>query len=186
MKCYYKKYHEEHKLIELDDIESLERENIKIEFNEFDDISQKINNLKNKIEEEINKINKLYEKAIDDITKSYIKKHEELIKEENNMKEKLKNEVTKIKEKLEIYLSESKNEIKINERINKGINLLCYMKINIMHIIKKMENEEKNIIKTLSYVSKINKTQKNINKLFNTLMKNIKINYFLRYIIKFI
>ena len=37
-----------------------------------------------------------------------------------------------------------------------------------------MENEEKNIIKTLSYVSKINKTQKNINKLFNTLMKNIK------------
>ena len=37
------------------------------------------------------------------------------------MKEKLKNEVTKIKEKLEIYLSESKNEIKISERINKGI-----------------------------------------------------------------
>ena len=76
------------------------------------------------------------------------------------MKEKVQNEVTKIKEKLEIYLSESKNEIKISERINKGI--------------KKMENEEKNIIKTLSYVSKINKTQKNIKKL---LMKNIKINY---------
>jgi len=90
-------------------------------------------------------------------------KHEQLIKKENELKEKLKNEVTKIKEKLEIYLSESKNIIKINERINKGI--------------KKMENEEKNIIKTLSYVSKINKTQKNINKLFNTLMKNIKFKY---------
>jgi len=79
------------------------------------------------------------------------------------MKEKLQNEITKIKEKLEIYLSESKNVIKINERINKGI--------------KRMENEEKNIIKTLSYVSKINKTQKNINKLFKTIMKNIKFKY---------
>ena len=59
LKCYYKKYHEGHKLIELDDIESLEKENIKIELNEFEDISQKINNLKNKIKEEINKINKL-------------------------------------------------------------------------------------------------------------------------------
>ena len=44
------------------------------------------------------------------------------------MKEKLQNEITKIKEKLEIYLSESKNVIKINERINKGINILCYIK----------------------------------------------------------
>jgi len=141
----------------------LEKENIKIELNEFDDIPQKINNLKNKIEEEINKVNKLYEKTIGDITKSFIKKHEELIKEENEMKETLENEVTKIKEKLEIYLTESKNEIKICERINKGI--------------KKMENEEENIIKTLSYVSKINKTKKNIKKLFSTLMKNIKFNY---------
>ena len=38
------------------------------------------------------------------------------------MKEKLGNEVKKVKEQLEIFLSESKNEIKINERINKGIN----------------------------------------------------------------
>ena len=43
------------------------------------------------------------------------------------MKEKLQNEVRKIKENLEIYLSESKDEIKINERINKGINLLYYV-----------------------------------------------------------
>ena len=42
------------------------------------------------------------------------------------MKEKLQNEVKKIKEKLEIYLSESRNEIKISERINKGINLIYY------------------------------------------------------------
>ena len=47
------------------------------------------------------------------------------------MKEKLQNGVTKIKEKLEIYLSESKNEININERINKGITLIYYIKLYI-------------------------------------------------------
>ena len=40
-----------------------------------------------------------------------------------------------------------------------------------------MENEENNMIKLLSYVSKINKTQKNMKKLFSKLMRNIKFNY---------
>ena len=40
-----------------------------------------------------------------------------------------------------------------------------------------MENEEKNIIKILSYVSKINKSQKNMKNLFSQLMRNIKFNY---------
>ena len=47
--------------------------------------------------------------------------------------------MTKVKEGLENYISELNNEIRISERINKGI--------------KKMENEEKNIIKILSYNS---------------------------------
>jgi len=141
----------------------LNKENITIESvtNDFNEISQKVIDLKNKIENEINKINELYENIINDITKSYIKKHEILIKEENELKEKLQNEVTKIKEKLEIYLSESNNNIKINERINKGIK-------NI---------EDKNMIKILSYVSKINKNKRNNKKLFSELMKNIKIKY---------
>ena len=79
------------------------------------------------------------------------------------MKDKLQNEVTKVKEQLEIFLSESNNGIKLNERINKGI--------------KKMQNEEKNIIKIMTYVSKINKTQKNMKKLFSQLMRNVKFNY---------
>ena len=40
-----------------------------------------------------------------------------------------------------------------------------------------MENEEKNMIKILSYVSKINKTQKNMNKVLTSKMKNIKFKY---------
>ena len=143
----------------------MEKENIKLELvkNEFDDTSQKIINLENKIEDEINKVNKLYEKTIGDVRKSFMNKHEELIKEENNLKEELRIEVIKVKEKLEIALSESKNEREISERLNKGI--------------KKMENEENNIIKTMSYVSKISKTQKNMKKLLYAIMKNIKFNY---------
>ena len=77
------------------------------------------------------------------------------------MKEKIQSEVTKIKEKLENYLSESNRIIKINEKINKGVKLF--------------EKEEKSMIKTLSYVSKINKNQKKASTLFQELMKNIKI-----------
>ena len=146
--CHYKKLHMDHKLIELSDVESLKKENITLELvtKDFNEISEKTINLKNKIENEMNKINELYEKTIDELTKSYLIKHEQLIKEENELKENLQNEVTKIKEKLENYLSESNDEIKISERIKKGI--------------KKMENEENNMIKLLSYVSKINKTKK--------------------------
>ena len=72
--------------------------------------------------------------------------------------------MTKIKEKLEYYLSESNNKIKLGERINKGI--------------KKLENEDKNnIIKILSYVSKANKTEKQMKNLFKELIKNIKFIY---------
>ena len=72
--------------------------------------------------------------------------------------------MTKIKEKLEYYLSESNNIIKINEKLKKGI--------------KKMENEDTNIIKLLSYVSKINKTKNNINKiLYIERMRNLKFEF---------
>jgi len=70
-------------------------------------------------------------------------------------------EVTKTKEKLEEYLSFSNKIIKDIERINKGIKLL--------------EKEEKNMLKTLTYVTKINKNDKEMKKLNDTSMRNIKI-----------
>ena len=163
--CIYKNLHNGHKVLEISDEESLKKENITIEASskEFNINIQKIIELKNKLENEINEINKLYEKAIDDLTKSFLKKHEILLKQENDIKEKLQNEVTKTKEKLENYCSQLNNEILINERINKGI--------------KKFENEDKNINKILSYISKINKNQKQINILLQEQMKNIKFNY---------
>ena len=40
-----------------------------------------------------------------------------------------------------------------------------------------MENEEQNLIKILSYISKINKMEKIMKKLLSTFIKNIKFNY---------
>ena len=126
-------------------------------------ISEKIIDLKIKIENEINNINSLFDKTIENVETSYKRKYEKLLKEENEIKEKLKNEVTKIKEKLETTLTRINEEIKIKERINKGI--------------KSIQKEEKNIIKILSYISKINKTLKNMNNILNENFKNIKFEY---------
>ena len=133
--CYFKNLHPGHTLLELNDIESIEKYNFTIESStkESSELLEKIKNLKNKIEKEIDNINNLYEKAINDLTNSFLLKHEKLIKEENDIKEKLQIEVTKAKEKLENYLSNANNQIKINERINQGI--------------KKLEKEEKKYFK---------------------------------------
>ena len=83
-----------------------------------------------------------------------------MILEENKLKEKLQNEVTKIKEKLEYSLTESSELIKINEKLNKGFKIL--------------ENEEeKNIIKNLSYISKMNKNKNGMKKIIGELMKSL-------------
>ena len=76
----------------------------------------------------------------------------------------MKNEVTKVKEKLENYLSNSNELIRKNEKISKGINIF-------------QKDEEKNILKTLSYISNINKNKKEILSLLGKLIKNIKITF---------
>ena len=108
-------------------------------------------------------IDKAYDKVDKETTKSFEIKREKLKKEEDDIKDKLKNNVTKIKESLEITLSQVNSLLKINDKIMKGI--------------KSLEKEEKIMIKTLSYVSQINKNQKEMKKLFSLLMKNMKISF---------
>ena len=84
--------------------------------------------------------------------------------EENNLKEKLQNEVTKVKEKLENFLTESNKLIRTNDKINKGLK-----------VIENENEKEKNLIRNLSYITKINKNKKEMNSLFMELMKNINI-----------
>ena len=72
----------------------------------------------------------------------------------------MENEVTKVKEKLENFLSEATNKITVTERIKKGIEKL-------------KQDDEKNIYKTISYISKINKNNKDMNKLSFQMMNSI-------------
>ena len=158
--------HTSHKVLDIEDQESLKKENITIEscVKDFNENIKKIINLKDKIEQEIQKIDNIYNNVFKEITKSYELKHEKLTKEENDLKERLQNEVTKTKEQLEHFLSESNNVIKTNDKINKGLN-----------IIEKDEN--KSMIKILAYISKISKNQKEMKKLFNELIKNKNISF---------
>ena len=157
--------HEGHKVLEIDDEDSLKKENLTIENskNEIDINIQKLDNLKKLIEKEMNEIDNTYEKVNKETTKSYELKREKLNKEESELKEKLKTEVTKTKEKFEIYLSEIYNLSKTCEKISKGINSL--------------EKLEKNVIKTISYISKININKEKMRIIFQELMKNYKISF---------
>ncbi len=67
----------------------MQKENISLDSITKDskEISQKINELKNKLENEINHIRELYEKTEQEITKSFITQHENLIQEEKKLKE---------------------------------------------------------------------------------------------------
>ena len=167
--CFYKNLHKGHKVVEIIDEETLKKENIIIDdyIKDFDLSSQNVKNIKEKIENEIKEINISYEKVNKEINKSFEIKHEKLIKEEKEMKDKLDNEVTKIKLKLEEYLSLSNELIRNYEKINKAIKTLN----------KDEDNNNIKMLKNLTYVSKISKNQKEMNKITQILMKNIKINF---------
>ena len=163
--CYFNHLHDDHKLIEIKNIESLNKENITLEneLKELNKNSDEIMKLKIKIEEEINKINNIYESLIEKLENCFQKKYELILNEKNELIEKLNFEVTKVKDGLEKYLSDINNEILMKERINKGI--------------KKMYNKEQNIFQIFAYISKINQDIKIMKSLSTKLMRNINIKY---------
>ena len=161
--CYFLNNHSGHKLLFIDNKESFKKENLTIDSSSKDvnNIIENANKIKEKIEKEIFEIDKSYDEVFSSITNFYEIKINNLKIEEKNLKEDLQNEVTKTKEKIEIFLSDINKIIKDNEQIIKGL--------------KTFENEEKNMIKTLSYISKINKNKKDFNNKFGQLIGNLKI-----------
>ena len=128
---------------------------------DLDNNIQNLTKLKSLIEKEMIKIDKAYDKVDKETTKSFEAKRALLNQKEESLKDKLKNEVTKTREKFEINISLINELIKYCEKIQKEI--------------KNLKKEEKNMIKTLSYISKVNKNQREIDKLMNSSMKNMKI-----------
>ena len=157
--------HQKHKILRIDDEEELKKENLTIDSfsKEFDKNIKKLTNLKISIEKEMIEIDKAYERVDNEATKSFEIKREKLNKEEESLKDILKNKVIKIKESLENNLSKVNNLFKSCEKIKIGI--------------QSFEKEEKAMIRILSYISSINRNQKEICLLTNSLIKNLTITF---------
>ena len=124
--CFFLNKQAFHKILLLEDEESLNKQNINLDLTvkDFDGNYEKIIKLKEKIEQEITKVNNSYDETFSNLSKSFEEKHENLYREENNLKADLQNEVTKYKEKLEKFLSECNNLIKTYDKINKRLKKL--------------------------------------------------------------
>ena len=112
--CLYKNLHLNHKILDKDDEESLEKENITIinSTQEFKTNLEKLINLKALIEKEMAEIDKTQKKVDKETSKSFEIKREKIKKEEDDLKEKLKTEVTKIS-LINILILMVKNNLKL-------------------------------------------------------------------------
>ena len=164
--CQFLKPHEGHKLILINDEETLKKENLTLDSisSDFDKVNEQILNLSKEVQEEIIKIDNLYQSTNKKVTEFFEEKRKKLLEEQNNLIDKFKNEVTKTKEKLEKYLSECNEILKNNEKINKGI-------------IKAKNDKDNNLRRTLSYISAVNKNNKKTDLMLNHPLKNLKINF---------
>ena len=160
------KPHEGHKLIFINDEESLKKENLTIDStaNEFEKNNEELLKLTEEIKKELIKIDNLYEDTNKKVTIFFEEKRKKLLEEQNNLIDKLKNEVTKTREKLENFITECNNIIKTNEKINKGIE-------------KIKSDKENNLRKFISYISAVNQNKKKVNLLFEQNLSNLNINF---------
>ena len=164
--CYFGNFHNEHKLIDIDNEEILKKEKISIDksFKDLEENKIKIEKFKCKIQNEMIKIENSYEKINKDVTKTFEAKHEILKNEETEIKDKLENEVNKIKKNLEFNLSKINVLVRNIETLLKTRNTFLEQKDEIM-------------IKKLNYISKISKNQKQMEMLFQQQIKNLRIAY---------
>ena len=165
--CYFNNIHnEEHHVIDISDKESLEENDISYNksLSEFDEIFKQVNDLKENLEEEIEKINKSRDVTMEQIKNIYEEKHLRLNEEESKLKSELDLKVTEIKDDLEKYLTDSNDMLSCFERINKALK----------NYEKKNNNND---IKTLCFISEIQKVNDEAQDILEKPIKNVDIKY---------
>ena len=165
--CYFNLEHDgEHLVIDINNKESLEENNIsyKESYSEFEKEFENTKNLKQIIEEEIVKINKSRDSTLQKLKNIYEERYKRLKEEELKLKSELDLKVTQIKDDLEKYLIESNDILLYFERTNKA--LKNYEK-----------NNNNNDLKTLCYISEIQKVNCKAKELLEKPIKNIDIEY---------
>ena len=159
----------DHKILEINDEKILQKDNISFEHskNEYENYIKKTNILKEKIEIELEKIKNLEDKILNEMTISFKKQHENLTIKEKELKEDLIKNSTRIKNELKKFLIQSGEIIKENEEVGKYIN----------YYEKNIEKEIPNIIKTLSYISEIEKHNQKVYSFIYEPMSNMNISF---------
>ena len=165
--CFFHYKHEDnHKIIDINEIKSLEDNNIsyKNTVSEFDKIFKKMNNIKKNIEIEIEKISNSRDILLGEITSSFEEQRKKLNEKEKSIKIELDKKVTEIKENLENYYLNTNDILTSCERIFKAI----------QNYDKKDNNNQ---IKTLCYISTINKINTNALNIIKKPFENIEISF---------
>ena len=144
----------------------MEENNIsyKESYSEFEKEFENTKNLKQIIEEEIVKINKSRDSTMQKLKNIYEERYKRLKEEELKLKSELDLKVTQIKDDLEKYLIEANDILLYFERTNKA--LKNYEK-----------NNNNNDLKTLCYISEIQKVNCKAKELLEKPIKNIDIEY---------
>ena len=119
--------------------------------------------IKTKIEEEIEKANKSYKETFDEITKIFENDHNMLNEKEEKMKKELGEKVEEMKNQLEKFLLESNELILSCEKMIKSI------EVN--------NGKYKNEIKTICYISEINKNNEKVYNFFKKPIVNLNISF---------
>ena len=167
--CFYKKSPCQNKFIDINDNETFLKENISFENSktQYEKFAKETNILKEKVEIELTKLKDLEDKILKEMKESFKKQHDNLTKKEKELKEDLINNVSKTKEELQKFINESLDIIKGNEKIGKYI----------QYYEKNKEKSKPLIIKTLSYISEIEKNNQKIFYFINESMKNMNITF---------
>ena len=144
----------------------MEENNIsyKESYSEFEKEFENTKNLKQIIEEEIVKINKSRDSTMQKLKNIYEERYKRLKEEELKLRSELDLKVTQIKDDLEKYLIEANDILLYFERTNKALN--NYEK-----------NSNNNDLKTLCYISEIQKVNCKAKELLEKPIKNIDIEY---------
>ena len=119
--------------------------------------------IKAKIEEEIEKTDKLCEETFDKITSAFENQHKILNEKEEKMKKELDEKVEEIKNKFEKFLLESNEIISSCEKMIKSI------EVN--------NGKYNNEIKTICYISEINKNNEKVNNFLKKPIVNLNISF---------
>ena len=162
--CLLQRHDYKHELNYISEEKSIENKDTLFEesVSNFEPIYERAKNMKQKLEKEIEGIEKMHKDVTGKLIKFFEDEHLNLNIKEKNAKKEIDEKVEEIKDELQNFLKESQD-----------IFLSCENISNSIQAYK--QNLGKSNMKTLYYISEINKNNEKVKELFQKPIKNINI-----------